>query len=61
VVLSCKNSLIIENQYKYWNKYFKKEYDEYYNIFLEERNKGEFLSDYSLCMQLLGKIEESNV
>ena len=48
--------IINENQNTYWEKYFGEEYNKYYNIFLEERNKGEYLSDYSLCEKLIEKI-----
>ena len=56
LLLSCKKLTINENQHVYWNKYFGKEYNKYYNIFLEERDKGEYLSDYSLCEKLINKI-----
>ena len=56
LILFCKKLIINENQNTYWKKYFGEEYNKYYNIFLEERNKGEYLSDYSLCEKLIEKI-----
>jgi hypothetical protein len=56
LLLHCKKLIINENQLKYWNKYFGEKYNKYYSVFLEERDKGEYLSDYSLCSKLIEKI-----
>jgi hypothetical protein len=56
LLLSCKNLKIIEGQKEYWKKYFGEEYNEYYDVFVKERNNGEYLSDYSLCIRFLEKI-----
>jgi hypothetical protein len=46
--LSCNQLKINEMQNIYWKKYFGNKYDKYYNIFLEERNKGKAISDSKL-------------
>jgi hypothetical protein len=56
LLLSCKNIKVIENQKTYWEKYFGTKYDKYYNEFRKERNKGTFLSDYSICIKFIEKI-----
>ena len=58
LLLSCKKLIINEEQSKYWKKYFGEEFNKYYDIFLEERNKGNYFSDYSLCEKLVEKITE---
>jgi hypothetical protein len=58
LILSCEKLIISEKQSIYWKKYFGEEYNKYYDIFLEKRNKGEYLSDYSLCEKLIDKINE---
>ena len=61
LLLSCENVIINERQRIYWNKYFGDKYDKYYNVFLEERNKGECLADYSLCEKLIDKLWQTNI
>jgi hypothetical protein len=61
LLLCCKRIKIIEKQKEYWDKYFGDKYNNYYNRFLEELDKGEYLSDYSLCEKLIEKIEMKNI
>jgi hypothetical protein len=56
LLVSCKKVKFIENQNKYWEKYFGEKYNEYYEYFINERNKGKYLSDYMLCKELINKI-----
>jgi hypothetical protein len=56
LLLSCRKINILENQKIHWNNYFGNEYDKYYDIFLEERKKGIYLSDYSICLKFMEKI-----
>jgi hypothetical protein len=56
LLLHCKKLIINENQNEYWKKYFGEDFNKYYEYFNMERNKGEYLSDYSRCLKLLDKI-----
>jgi hypothetical protein len=58
LLLSCEKMEIIENQYKHWQEYFGVKYNKYYDEFIKERNKGAYLSDYSLCVKFMDKIVE---
>ena len=57
LLVACKKIEFIEGQDKYWKKYFGDKYNSYYQYFLNERNNGEYLSDYSLCKQFIDKIK----
>jgi hypothetical protein len=59
LLLSCTNIKIVESQHEYWEKYFGEKYNKYYNYFINERNKGTFLSDYSLCVKLINKMVQA--
>jgi len=56
LLLSCDKLTINEKQHENWNKYFGNKYDKYYNLFLEERKKDKYLSDYSQCEKFIEEI-----
>ena len=56
LLVSCKKMDFKENQNEYWEKYFGEKYNANYEYFTNERNKGVYLSDYSLCEKLMDKI-----
>lgn len=57
LLLSCSHIEIKEYQGQAWREFFGKKYDVYYHYFETERNKGRFLTDYSLCQLLIDEIE----
>ncbi|GHU68737.1 hypothetical protein AGMMS49983_21650 [Clostridia bacterium] len=56
LLLSCEALKIAEYQKTKWNEYFGDTYDEYYEYFCNELNKGVYLSDYTLCSELIDNI-----
>jgi hypothetical protein len=60
LLVKCKRIKFIENQDKYWKKYFRDEFNHYYDYFVNERNDRIYLSDYSLCERLINTIDRIN-
>jgi hypothetical protein len=59
ILISAKNVLLMEHQKIDWANIFGNEYDRYYDLFTTELLKRTYLSDQSLCENLIDKIDET--
>lgn len=60
LLISASELEIIEEQDKKWNDYFGNEYDNYLNEYKTEMENEKFLSDQSVCRELIDKIDNKN-
>lgn len=58
LLISASELEIIEEQDKKWNDYFGNDYDKYLNVFKTDMENGKFLSDQSVCKELIDKIDK---
>ena len=56
VLVSAKEMKLIENQDKAWSEIFGKNYDNYYQYFMEEFESARYVSDYSECLKLVDEL-----
>ena len=53
ILLTAQNILLEEHQKEAWNNLFGDKYDDCYNYFRAQFNKGRYLSDYTECEKLV--------
>ncbi len=57
ILLSVKEVILTEFQDEYWQKLFGNKYSHYYQYFKSQLGEGRYLSDQSLCEELIEEYE----
>jgi adenine-specific DNA methylase len=61
ILLKAKEINVKEMQRKAWTKCFGNSYDDYYNYFLSELEKGRYLSGITKCIELIGEFDKKKL